>query len=113
MKQITPQNIAPLLTETLGEYVSEELCAKLTDKQQRLCYVKATYKPVDPLIIRQILETAKKKVEKENTALRQDAISKLKEDKNREKVFDRFMSYSACEVAGAIDRGDYSLQTLI
>ena len=56
---------------------------------------------------------AKKKAENANTALRHDAILQLKEDKNKGKIFDRFISHSACEVAGAINRGDYSLQTLI
>jgi hypothetical protein len=107
MQQITPQNLAPILTETLGEYVSEELCAKMSEKQQRLCYVKSTYTPVDKLIIRQILETVKKKVEIENTVLRQDAISQLKGDKNKEKIFNRLINFTYLE------NQDNSLRQLI
>lgn len=107
------KQLADSLTEIMGEYVSEELCAKLTEGQFKYIYKLSHYAPTDLDKVREILMNVKKKVENANTATIRDAILQLKEDKNKEKIFDRFMSYSGAEIAGAIDKGDWSLLTLI
>lgn len=104
------------LTNLLGEDIPEALISKLTDKQYS--YIKHLYFRKEDqegakAKIREILLDAKKKVENANIVIARESISQLKEDKNKGKVFDRFISHSAVEVVGAMAKGDYSLRTLI